>query len=711
MSEEDESPTAGLASRLLYFAYQLGGDTGVRALAALSVAAGSILLFATRPGAAGFIVAMAAMSVAGSSLEISTYLFSWPLLAGTLLLLSAVREGSKGWALALPLLLAVWAGTNGECAIGLVFIGWVLLDRFARLIVETLRRRSVPRFANMEPLLYLTVAALLFVAILVFLVPGGGGTIQNPFRPAFLMSDIGAAGWAPATIGQNPLFFIVAVLAAALCRRLPLKENLPEALTLVGLAASTLVSAHFVIAFAAVAALPAARSLDDGLSRLASSPVWIARRAANPSLALIVGIAFALPRVSDAPRSHPFAGSMRVVAEQGFSGPLFNNPKAGGLAGWVAGAAVLPFADLRPQSLERYKLLAAKGELLPSLEAQEIKMAVIGWDFAHTELESGMMYRAGFHLIHFDDFSLLYARPEAHPKAVPGLALYHFNPLTPPTSYPPEIVPLAIRELADYLESRPPSVRALTTLGSLLLIEERKEEALEAFEAARELSPDHLAILANLSRLYLEKGMYRLAERTSRHAFRLSGEGPFTHDLALALYGQGRSEEAAEWFEKNLKSQPDNLPALHTLVNIYRQLERHDLALERERELEHLEESTVKALLDEAETRKESMDFGAAAVAYQRAHEIHPADSDVLWQLALALLTQNEIEETALVLRELLAQDGDHQLALLTLGSLCARQLDCAPDEASRHLEMFLELAAEDINAGLARNLLAALER
>jgi cytochrome c-type biogenesis protein CcmH/NrfG len=654
---------------------------------------------------------MAALSVAGSTMETSSYLFSWPLLSGTLLLLSAVREGSKRWALGLPLLLAIWASTNGEVTIGLVFIGGVLLDGFVRLIIETVRRRSVPRFSALEPLLYLTGAVSLFVAILILFVPGGGLTIQNPLRPAFLMNDVGVAGWAPATIEQLPLFFIVAVLAAALIRRLPLKEILPEALTLVGLAASTLISAHFVILFAAVVALPAARSLDDALSRLGSSSVWIARRVVTPSLALIVGLAFALPRISDAPRAHPFAGSMRVVTEQGLSGPLFNHPAAGGLAGWKGGAEILPFSDLQPQTLERYKVLEAEGELLPALEAQETKMAAIGWDFARTELEPELMYRAGFHLVHFDDFSLLYARPEANPDAVSGLALYHFNPLIPPASYPPEIVPLVIRELADYLESRPPSVRGLTELGCLFLIEQRKEEALEAFEAARELSPDHLDTLTELSRLYLEKGMYRLAERTSRHGFRLSGKESLIQDLALALYGQGRNEEAAEWFEATLKNHPDNLAALHALVDIYQQLEKHDLALERKRELDYLEETTVKALLDEAETKKESLDFGGAAEAYQKAHEIHPGDSDVLWELALALLTQNDIEATALVLRELLVQDGSHQLALLTLGSLCATQLDCAPGEARRHLEMFLELAPEDINARLARNKLAAIER
>ena len=61
------------------------------------------------------------------------------------------------------------------------------------------------------------------------------------------------------------------------------------------------------------------------------------------------------------------------------------------------------------------------------------------------------------------------------------------------------------------------------------------------------------------------------------------------------------------------------------------------------------------------------------------------------------------------MLRELLAQDDAHQLAQLTLGTLCARQLDCAPDETKRHLEAFLELAPEDANAELARDHLAAL--
>ncbi|MCP5114539.1 MAG: hypothetical protein GY953_27235 [bacterium] len=113
-------------------------------------------------------------------------------------MLASVRDGVKWWALALPPFLFFWASVNGEIAIGLLFIGFVLLDQTLRLIVEAVRRHKIPRLADIEPLLYLTSAVLLSFAFMVFLLPGGASSIQNPFRAAFSIGSTGASGWAAA---------------------------------------------------------------------------------------------------------------------------------------------------------------------------------------------------------------------------------------------------------------------------------------------------------------------------------------------------------------------------------------------------------------------------------------------------------------------------------------------------------------------------------
>ena len=51
-----------------------------------------------------------------------------------------------------------------------------------------------------------------------------------------------------------------------------------------------------------------------------------------------------------------------------------------------------------------------------------------------------------------------------------------------------------------------------------------------------------------------------------------------------------------------------------------------------------------------------------------------------------------------------------HAEAQLTLGVLCAEEPSCEPEEARMHLEAFLELAPDDVNAELAAERLESLE-
>jgi tetratricopeptide (TPR) repeat protein len=279
-----------------------------------------------------------------------------------------------------------------------------------------------------------------------------------------------------------------------------------------------------------------------------------------------------------------------------------------------------------------------------------------------------------------------------------------------PWDYPPETVSLAIQELFEHYDRYPPSAKTLWKLGRLLLRDERREEALEAFEAAHRLDPDELRTLGALSRLYIDKGMYRLAENAARQALRSTRDEEFTYNLALALYGQGRYADASQQFERVLELNGENLKARRALVDLYSQLGQLERSYSQKETLTAMEESKTSALLSKAQERYEVLDFEGAADFHERALEVRRDQPEVLWNLAMVLLTDNRIETAMAVLRELLEVAPRHSDARLTLGVICARENNCNAEESRAHLEAFLLLAPDDLNAKLAKQELENLQ-
>ncbi len=189
----------------------------------------------------------------------------------------------------------------------------------------------------------------------------------------------------------------------------------------------------------------------------------------------------------------------------------------------------------------------------------ETNFALVSWDFAEENLGANTPSASVAQLIYLDDSSLLYASPDQDSSAdIP--VFEHFDPFMKPEEYPSHLVPLVTRELFDYLESFPPSLRTLSVLGPLLLREGRDIEALEVFETARRIAPNDVDTLRHLSWLYVEKGMYGLAVETTRHAMRFDDGVDLVHNYARALYGQGRFAEAVPYFERVLAEEDENIP-------------------------------------------------------------------------------------------------------------------------------------------------------
>ena len=106
----------------------------------------------------------------------------------------------------------------------------------------------------------------------------------------------------------------------------------------------------------------------------------------------------------------------------------------------------------------------------------------------------------------------------------------------------------------------------------------------------------------------------------------------------------------------------------------------------------------------------EPLDFEEAAHFYERAVDVRRDQPEVLWDLAMILLTDNRTEGAMAVLRELLEVAPRHSDARLTLGVLCERETNCSAEESRAHLEAFLILAPNDPNAELAKQNLEHLQ-
>jgi tetratricopeptide (TPR) repeat protein len=677
----------------------LSEETALRVLAALLTAGGALLLYLASPGPMGFIVSIAAVSIAAPKLQISTFLFSWPLLAGLAAVSSTLGERFKWCTTVPPLAFLLWSALNREAAIGLFVLGLIVLQRFS----ERYDRREVgERPKDWRPLGLLTAATTVAFVLSLFVLPGGSSNLENPVRSALLLKQAGVASWASISFPEDTAFFIYAALAGLAVGLGTRRRSLSESVALATFAGLTLVSSYFIIVFVALAAPRLSDFLKLQHEKVSASrplhPVGMATLISSLTAILIVPLFF------DGQGDHPFEGAVQVISEDGLSGPLFNVPEAGGLIGWVLGPGLVPYSDLRPASLAQYQKQAQSGERL----SKDTSTAVLNWSLAGELASGNELNDSRFRLKYLDDRALVYARTNATGS---GTVLSYIDPFRKPEEYDPMELPSATRELFEFLDHHRPSIRALSLLAQLLIREGREEEALEAYEAALRLNPDDLDTLAELSRLYDAKRMYGLAERSARHALDLGGNDDLDYILARALYGQGRFEEAASWFERVIAADTDNLTALRAIVDIYRRLERPDLALGHRQRLAVVEQSRVERLLAEAERKRRELDFSGAAGAYQLAHEIRPSDTAILWDRVVVLLAERRVEPALNALREMLEHDPANGVAHLTLGSLCAREPDCDPEEAKQHLEMFLELQPEDINAELARKELATLVR
>ncbi len=216
LDSSSTQPTAAWAgSWLLFQTYELGGETGLRFFAASLSAIGALLLFYTCPNASGWLMTMAATSIAIPYMDISTYLYGWPLTAGFLCILQAIRRRSNGWALTLPLLLTAWALLNREVAVGAFLVGLAFVEKLVSWVNDYRGGKSGTPTLKTD-VLPLAGALTLTLAVVFLVVPVSAADLTGPVRTGLLMRETPVSEWVPVSFEHTPIFLVFAAATGLL---------------------------------------------------------------------------------------------------------------------------------------------------------------------------------------------------------------------------------------------------------------------------------------------------------------------------------------------------------------------------------------------------------------------------------------------------------------------------------------------------------------
>jgi tetratricopeptide (TPR) repeat protein len=224
-----------------------------------------------------------------------------------------------------------------------------------------------------------------------------------------------------------------------------------------------------------------------------------------------------------------------------------------------------------------------------------------------------------------------------------------------------------------------PKPAYLTTLGTALLTQGRREEAVEVFDKAVQLKPDDATLWCNMGNALLESGRSDDALLCFEHVIKLDpSHGEATYKAGHLLHGLGRFEEALVRLSRSAELQPDHAPTLHmraltlkslnrpeealadnvraieldptnadtygNIGNILQARGRHEDALSwYDRSLE-IRPDDARTITNQAISLAELGRFGEAMAAYRRSMVIDPSQAAAVWNLSLLQMLTGDFE-------------------------------------------------------------------
>ncbi len=590
-----------LGSVAIYGAWQLLGDRGPTAFAALASALLFLLLFMDAVGsedrleglAAALVPLGLALAACRGRLVPRPEVMANVLLAATMLALRRWGAGRGRLWLIGPPLVALWANLHQSVLAGVAAVGLFAAVNGVLLFLGRPGPPEAPGWRTiLSPVAAAAAGALLAAATPVGLSPflSPLGVVSGWAAPADVAANAPASGDAAAVLrttiaelqphapgAADPFDWLLALAAVsfAVARRRDLRE-LATAAVFAALACRV---QRFGPMAAVVLAPIAARNLRDGLGRLGEGARRSARWAAPAGAALVLLAATALELRRSA-RQTGLAALVPARAAEYLraAGPavrLFNTFHFGGYLQWVLDQKVyqdarggIPPGEVRaalygPADRAAFEALDARWRFdalvveYPSYDPGTARMLA-----ASAPDDDWAADRRRWALVAFDDGGQLYLRRDGALGALAARDEYrHARPAVPPGVGRPDPGGLR-RDLERSLREAPHCARCRADLGYVLLGEGRAAEAESQFAAALDGQPlTRAQALFGLYQAARLRGDIPAAEARLREVISAAAEpASYRRDLAVLLARDGRPGEGLREIRKNLEAgAPDAL--------------------------------------------------------------------------------------------------------------------------------------------------------
>ncbi len=197
---------------------------------------------------------------------------------------------------------------------------------------------------------------------------------------------------------------------------------------------------------------------------------------------------------------------------------------------------------------------------------------------------------------------------------------------------------------------------------------------------------------------------YSDSETLFRHNVALTPRGWAAHyNLALALVGRGKNEEALAQYEEALKLNPDS-PEMHNSMGVVlRYLDRYDESVEHYRRAIQLDPNQPEAHYNLATALKSEGKLKEAIEEYSRALEIKPDYAGAMVNWGAILAEQGKLAEAIALYQQALKIDPQSPEAYCNLGFVFAQQgkTDLGIEMIRRALEFAPTYAPAYYNLGV----------
>jgi tetratricopeptide (TPR) repeat protein len=215
-----------------------------------------------------------------------------------------------------------------------------------------------------------------------------------------------------------------------------------------------------------------------------------------------------------------------------------------------------------------------------------------------------------------------------------------------------------------------PDPTYLTTLGTALRGQGRRDEALQVFDKAVQLKPDDTELWSILGNALVEAGRLPDALLCFRHTLSLDPRrGDAAFKAGHILHGMAQFEEALVFLNRSAELQPDHAPTLQVRAVVLKSLNRIDDAIADNRQAIGLDPGNADLCVNLGNTLQALERHEEALSWYDRALQIRP-DGASATNRAMSLTALARFGEAMAAYRQSLALDPNQPRAVWNLSLL-----------------------------------------